>query len=152
MGLLSKTWIYEYRDRLRKIDEGTIFKVVFNRSQIKEEIIYLNTQKQLFELGVNSRGENLGEYSPVTKAFKQAKGQPTDRITLKDTGEFYRSFRVFVQSNQITIVANPVKDDSNLFEDFGTEILGLTPTSIENLKPLVIENYKQYLRQLLGRN
>lgn len=132
-----------------------LFRVIFSRDQIKEEIIYLNTQEQLFDKGIDSEGVRLDVargygYANVTKQIKAQKGQPTDRITLKDTGEFYQSFRVDVREGVITINADAQKDDTNLFDEWGVDILGLTEESIKRLKPLVIENYKKYILGLLG--
>lgn len=151
---ISQTRMYQYAKRVSQLKEDVVFKIIFSRDQIKEEIIYLNTQAQLFDKGINSRGERLDDlrgfgYSDITKQIKSQKGQPTNRITLKDTGDFYESFRVRVKVGEIIIDANPIKDDTNLFEEFGNDVLGLTDESIEKLKPLIIENYKQYLYGLL---
>lgn len=151
----TNTRAYQYFKKVASLKEDVVFRIVFDKDKIKEEIIYLNTQKQLFEKGVNSNGEDLAQvrgrgYSPTTVALKKAKGQPTDRVTLKDTGEFYRSWKVFVKRGSITIIADPFKEDTNLFSEWGIEILGLTDMSMRELKPLIIENYKQYLYGLLG--
>ena len=67
--------------------------VLFNITQEKETQDFLIDvlQDQLFTTGEDGKGLSLGDYSPVTIQIKRAKGQPTDRITLKDTGEFYKS-------------------------------------------------------------
>lgn len=147
--------MYQYAKRVSKLRSEVLFRVIFSRDQIKEEIIYLNTQEQLFNKGIDSEGVRLDVargygYANVTKQIKAQKGQPTDRITLKDTGEFYQSFRVDVRAGVITIDAQAQKDDTNLFTEWGVDILGLTEESIKRLKPLVIENYKQYIIGLLG--
>lgn len=150
----SNTRAFEYFKKVAALNPEVVFRIVFDREQIKEEIIYLNTKKQLYEKGVNSNGEDIAQvrgrgYAFSTVVSKRAKGQPTDRVTLKDAGEFYRSWKVFVKRGSITIVADPFKEDTNLFEEWGIEILGLTDMSIEELKPLVIENYKNYIYGLL---
>jgi hypothetical protein len=151
----SKTRMYQYAKRVSKLRSEVLFRVIFSRDQIKEEIIYLNTQEQLFNKGIDSEGVRLDAargfgYANVTKQIKARKGQPTDRITLKDTGEFYQSFKVDVREGVITINADAQKDDTNLFDEWGVDILGLTEESIKRLKPLIIENYKQYILELLG--
>lgn len=101
-------------------------------------IIDLNTESQLYEEGINSLGEKLseigGDYSPITIQKKEQKGQPTDRITLKDTGKFYKSFRVYFSGGDLIIVANPYKGDTNLYEDWGKEIIGLTDENLDLVK------------------
>ena len=57
--------------------------------------------KQLDEIG--------GEYSPYTVMLKKEKGQITDHVTLKDTGEFYRSFKTYWDKSEIVITADTIK-------------------------------------------
>lgn len=42
-------------------------------------------------------------YASSTKKIKLGKGQPIDRVTLKDTGGFYRSFDIQANTTQATI-------------------------------------------------
>lgn len=106
--------------------------------KFKEEILDLNTEEQLFK-GVDAQGQSLGEYSPFTVEIKEAKGQPTDRVTLKDEGDFYNS--LFTNTDRF-----PVKIDSKdpkrneLVERFGTDILGLTG---ENKDKIVDDQIKE---------
>jgi len=152
----SATRIYKYAQKVKQLNEQTLFRVVFNNEVIKEEIIYLNTEKQLFDKGQDARGIPLdeigGDYSPYTVELKRLKGQPTDRVTLKDTGAFYNSFTVTVRPFLILISADTQKDDNDLAQDWGQDILGLSNESIERLKPLVIEHYTRYIRGLLPVN
>ena len=49
-------------------------------------IVDLNAEEQLFEQGINRLGVEISDYapySPVTIAIKEAKGQPTNRVTLR---------------------------------------------------------------------
>lgn len=58
-------------------------------------IVDLNAEEQLFEQGINRLGVEISDYapySPVTIAIKEAKGQPTNRVTLRDEGDFESSF------------------------------------------------------------
>lgn len=93
-------------------------------SNIRELIINLN-QEQLYNLGEDSEGKSLGTYAPSTVMIKQAQGVPTDRITLRDTGDFYKSFTVNYLNNEIVLDADGQKDDTNLFTEYGEDILGL---------------------------
>ena len=45
------------------------------------------------------------------------------------------------------IEADPVKDDSNLFDDFGENILGLVPENIE----IIIEFYRNAIQSKLDK-
>lgn len=141
---MQNTKLYALAQRVSTMDEGLIFEIVFNDERIKNEIIRLNTEEQLFERGIDSRGISLGEYSPTTIELKKKKGQRYDHITLKDTEDFYKSFRVSVNRVVIEIIADPFKDDTNLFDDFGEDIVGLTDESKEKLKEMAIVKYLEY--------
>ena len=114
-----------------------------NDDATKDYIIYLNTEKQLYESGVNSENIDLrdigGDYAISTKIQKQIEGQPIDRVTLKDYGDFYNTFEVEIEpNNDIIIDANPIKENDNLFNRWGVDVLGLTDSSIEQLNDLIL--------------
>ena len=122
--------LIEYlNDFKRKLDISEIFNFVIS-TELKELIIELN-QDQLYDLGEDSKGNKLWSfspsmpYSPYTIKIKQAKGQPTDRLTLRDTGAFYKSFTVEVEGASIILDADGQKQDTNLFSQYGIDILGL---------------------------
>ena len=73
-----------------------IDSIIFDITKEKETQDFLIDvlQDQLFTTGEDGNGLSLGEYSPITVKIKQSKGQPTDRITLKDTGAFYNSYEI----------------------------------------------------------
>lgn len=117
---------------------------------LQNNIIKLNTIDQLFNDGIDSLGDSLGEYSPFTVELKKAKGQPTNRITLKDTGDFYKTFKVEVKDDSFFINANPIKDDNNLFDDFGSEIVGLTEDNQKKISKTILDNTIKYIRKQLA--
>lgn len=126
---------------------------LFNNKSFTDLIIQLNTEDQLFNKGINSSGVNLerigGYYSGKTVRIKKEKGQPVDRVTLKDTGAFYRSFEVFLDGqNNIGITAASVKDGTDILERWGENVLGLTS---EN-KAKVSEVARPMLIELLRKN
>ncbi len=113
-------------------------------SNIRELIINLN-QEQLYNLGEDSEGKSLGTYAPSTVMIKQAQGVPTDRITLRDTGDFYSSFKVFYSNGEIFIDADGQKDDTNLFAEYGEDILGLNDANMSIFVDEVKKNIVFYL-------
>ena len=121
----------------------------------KKLVISLNTEgtptSQLFELGEDSEGTKLsqigGDYSPFTVQEKQRKGQPTDRITLKDTGEFYRSFVVIPFKGGFRIEADTIKDDTDLEKEWGQNIIGLSPENIE----IIVNFYKDAIQEKVNQ-
>ena len=124
-------------------------------------IIELNTQKQLFEKGVDAKGRLLsdigGDYAASTiegtSTFKGKKelGLPYDHITLFQTGEFYESFKVYLNGRDFIISADTVKDTSDLISDWGRDILGLNENSLillrEKASIILINHVKMLLLQ-----
>lgn len=95
-------------------------------------IIDMNAEEQLFEQGVNRLGVEISDYapySPVTIAIKEAKGQPTNRVTLRDEGDFESSFFLEVGDKQFEIKASDFKTE-DLIKKYGRQILGLTDENI----------------------
>lgn len=95
-------------------------------------IIVMNAEEQLFEQGVNRLGVSIMDYapySPVTIAIKEAKGQPTNRVTLRDEGDFESSFFLEVGDKQFEIKASDFKTE-DLIKKYGRQILGLTDENI----------------------
>ena len=120
--------------------EKRAFKLVFNTSEIKKKIIYLNTIEQLFEKGEDSDGLELYPfYAQKTILYKKEKGQRYDHVTLNDTGAFYRSFEVIVSDEYFLINADPKKGDNDLFNIYGEDVLGLTE---ESKTEIVVLAYK----------
>lgn len=112
-------------------------QLVKNRG-FRELIIELNTGEQLYDRGIDSTGKRLDEigggYAPYTILLKEMKAQPTDRVTLKDTGAFYRSFKVILNGqNEIEIIANTMKESTDLIKEWGRDIIGLTDRNLQKV-------------------
>ena len=77
-------------------------------------IVDMNAEEQLFEQGINRLGVDIMDYapySPLTIAIKEEKGQPTNRVTLRDTGDFEASFFLEVGDKQFEIKASDFKTE-----------------------------------------
>lgn len=143
----------ELKDTLKfysQLDEGRIiFEILKTDRELQDRILDLNRMDQLFNKGIDSTGKLLsdigGNYSPFTIEVKKGKGLPFAHVTLFDTGEFYDSFELMVTQTFIDITANPIKDDTNLFTEWGKDILGLTEESKEILLDLLIPKIQAYL-------
>lgn len=95
-------------------------------------IIDMNAEEQLFERGINRLGVEIMDYAPyrpVTIEIKEAKGQPTNRVTLRDEGDFESSFFLEVGDKQFEIKASDFKTE-DLIKKYGRQILGLTDENI----------------------
>jgi len=95
-------------------------------------IVDMNAEEQLYEQGVNRLGVEIADYapySPLTIEIKEAKGQPTNRVTLHDEGDFAASFYLDVGDTQFEIKAADFKTEG-LVKKYGRQILGLTDENI----------------------
>lgn len=95
-------------------------------------IVDMNAEEQLFERGVNRLGVEIMDYapySPVTIEIKKALGQPTNRVTLRDEGDFESSFFLEVGDKQFEVKASDFKTE-DLIKKYGRQILGLTDENI----------------------
>jgi hypothetical protein len=132
----------------------------FDFGQELEKIVTENTteieelqQKQLFS-GIDRNNneitlEGLG-YARKTIEIKQAKGQPTDRITWKDTGEMYGSLRVSVEGTEFIVDSDNFKFDK-MIERSGPETVGLDEESrIEFAENITLPQIKEALREKTG--
>lgn len=144
-------------ENLNKFNLNDVFFAVWNRNDVQDFIIELNTKgeptSQLYELGEDALGKSLGEYSintiEGTSNFegKKSKGQRYDHITLNDTGAFYESFKVNPTKRGYKITVN---DSNDLVKDFGVEIIGLSKENIDLL--LDTEWVKDAFEKELTRN
>ncbi len=142
--------------RTQELNIDLVMRSLFDQEEdLKDLIIKLNTQDQLFEQGIDSQSVTLesigGKYSDVTISFKQTDNLPFDRITLFDTGAFYESFSVTYEMGGIVINADTIKDTGDLRERWGNDILGLTDESLAKLvffiQPLMVEFIIEYITQ-----
>lgn len=95
----------------------------------KEDVIVSAiADDQLYRRGINGRGEKIMDYMPYTPRTiknKKRKGQPTTRVTLRDTGAFHESMYVVFDPEGFYITASDEKTQG-LVEKYGEEIFRLT--------------------------
>jgi hypothetical protein len=146
--------ITDLRDRVVKVNEDlTSGKMIQKIIQENEAaIIDMNAQEQLFESGENSLGVSIASYAPytpITIEIKRMKGQPTNRVTLRDEGDFESSFYLVISDKQFEIKASDWKTEE-LVEKYGSSILGLTKENIASLTwdyiyPELMDTFKKEL-------
>ena len=89
--------IQDLRNRVATFNNGVssgeyIQQIIWNNDAY---IVDMNADEQLYEQGINRLGVDIMDYapySPVTIEIKKALGQPTNRVTLRDEGDFESSF------------------------------------------------------------
>lgn len=112
-----------------KTVEENMVNGTYVRSAVKEHesVIIERNVEQLYEFGINSLGiyiDTYAPYTPYTIRLKTEKGQPTDRVTLRDTGAFHRSFIVETGPEEFYITATDPKTEE-LVQKYGGRIFGL---------------------------
>lgn len=135
-------------DKLKTVRTGLEDIAIEVIEESEEDIVQLNLD-QLNE-GVTADGSDIQpEYTPFTVRIKKRKNQPFDRVTLKDTGDFYSKVFVKPFGNQFQISSDDPKT-AMLVKKYGDKIFGLTEQNKHDLaeiilKPRFIEKLKQRL-------
>ena len=118
-----------------KLTSGLIVRDIIDSGEVTAFIVDANAEEQLFEHGINRLGVDIMDYrpyTPLTIAIKEEKGQPTNRVTLRDEGDFESSFYMEVGDKQFEIKASDFKTE-DLIKKYGRQILGLTNENIAKL-------------------
>lgn len=117
----------------------------------KEDVIVSAiADDQLYRRGINGRGEKIMSYMPYTAKTiqnKKRKGQPTTRVTLRDTGAFHKSMFAVFDSEGFYITASDEKTEE-LIKKYGEEIFRLTD---KNFTRIVRSHIRKELVKRLKR-
>lgn len=147
--------LFELIKKVKRLDQDKMVKKSLDDKSLQREVLRMNTEDQLYNEGVDSKGKSLGEYSKATilgtKNFegKIQKGQRYDHITLNDTGAFYNSFKFKNEAKDFVISADTSKQGTDLTKQFGKDILGLTDENTKGIIPDVKKSLLSQLRQKL---
>lgn len=123
--------INDLKKKVEAFNEGLTSGTFIARliQEFEPEICDMNSENQLYERGVNNLGVEIMDYMPYrpkTIEIKEIKGQPTDRVTLRDEGDFHGSFFLQIYADKFEIRASDEKTEW-LMKKYGRQILGLTP-------------------------
>jgi len=113
---------------------------------------FIEWQQEQMNTGKKSTGGPIKPfYRPATVRIKKAKGQPYDRVTLKDTGAFQDSFFLVVKPGDGTfkVVFTNIKGPW-LVDKYGESIFGLGGVYkvgyVRDLRPVFMRNIKKELK------
>ena len=143
---------------VKKLNEDKAFQKVIRDKSIQVEAIRLNRDEQLFKRGVDvfgvsmrsqyARGSNI--YADYTIAIKNEKNQPTNRVTLRDTGAMYSTFKTKIVGDELMLDVDSIKEGKDLQKTWG-QFVGLDEFSkeilIEKSKPIVLDYVKNTILQ-----
>jgi len=125
-------------------------------TQQDEEILDLNRQ-QLWDGKQSDNNSIQGVYSKFTETISDGEtfnfnGQNKRKIEgdvffLKDTGDFFDTFKLTATKSDLTISANTIKDRTDLLI-YGKNLLGISP---ENTKKLENE-FAEYIAGFLNKD
>jgi hypothetical protein len=140
MGMFEsqKRFVGELEANLMKELEHTIQSFDF---VLKDYVI----NKQLFRQGIDGDGVKLPGYKRTTIRYKIAKGDPTDRTTLRDDGDFYRHIEV-TATTQYFVVSSDVPYDDKIIKRYGKGVLKITNENMrEFMDAYFLPNLKEYV-------
>ena len=122
---MPDTEVTPYIKRLADIKKQATRQAGEIIEELQNLIIPYVRDRQLYQQGIDGKGERLQDYKPLTVIIKRAKGQPTDRTTLLDSGAFYRGF--FASSkNDLLVITSKDSKTPDLLAKYGPDIFTLT--------------------------
>lgn len=123
---------------------------ILEQKSTEKFIVDLNTKVQLYRDGENSEGIKLstigGSYKPSTVRIKKSKKQPTNRVTLYDTGKFHKSFTAKpTASADFVIDSDPMKGGFDLFSRWGKDVEGLNDENMDKVLDYLEAKFWAYI-------
>lgn len=123
------------KDFLNRKDEILLNVIRSKESEVADLVI----DEQLMK-GIDSEGNQITPpYTPYTVRRKIRAGQPFDRVTLRDTGDFHRSIFLRYNDTSFEVLANDPKV-ARLVRKYGGAILGLTNDNIDRLANDIVKD------------
>ena len=108
-------------------------------------------ENQLFEQGIDGDGQKLPGYRRTTIRIKISKGQPADRTTLRDSGDFHASIQIKAFSDRFEVESN-VPYDEFIIRRYGQKVLKITKENLtEFFNVYFVPNLKRYVDNQITR-
>ena len=87
-------------------------------------------QRKQFDSGKDATGKQRKPYAASTQRYKRKKGQPTNRVTLKDSGDSYKSVKVKADIKGIEIDV-PTTQFEYMVKKYGDDTIGIEPQALK---------------------
>jgi len=139
-------------DNARTLNANRVIANIFLDQRFQEFVLDLNRVDQIFEGGIQADGSDInssnsspGTYSRFTEQENQGRTFRFNKSTTKakiagdayflfNTGRLFDSFKIDVFNDSFDILAADTLDDGkSVLGEYGSNLLGLTPASIEIL-------------------
>lgn len=144
--MIGNTLIDEHLKKAMTLEDSVAW-IESHTDQVKDIILNLIRNDQLFNEGIDENEEIIGTYSFYTQILSDGRKKQGEPYNLKDTGEFYRSMLVKVLSDSIIIDANFTKMEDQNWWRIG--ILGLTEENLEIYAEQIKINFILFARRVL---
>lgn len=136
-----------------KLDINKLLQEVFSDKSLQQLILNLN--KDQLNQGETPEGDVIGFYRSLSYSlFKDSLANYEASfgvVNLKVTGEFYDSLTFTNGKTEFTINADPIREDTNLFEKYGEDrILGINEENINIILQQVSKRLKRIIIQTLS--
>jgi len=130
---------------LKKLD-SSIDQIVIDLIKDNEKLVIKMNLANL-NSGINNKSEKLvPPYRPSTVKRKKRKGQPFNRVTLKDEGDFHEGFFVEYGEDEFSLQGDDPKT-RYLIRKYGNDIFGLTEENIDELKNKIRERLTEEIKK-----
>lgn len=141
-----------YRLRSFKDNLPEYLRLAILDYKTSEAIIKAITEEQLYRQGITGKGVEIMSYAPYkdsTIRYKIKKGQPTNRVTLFDTGSFYGNMYVIADAEGFYIISKDPKTEK-IIAKYGNDIFRLTDSNFTNIvrnyiRPEIIRRLKEVI-------
>lgn len=140
-------------NRLRKFDN--VIKQELENAILSNKKFILNCIRDNLSEGFNGNNEFIADYRPYSRRTirkKRERGQPTTRVTLRDTGKFYESFDIRATPDGFIIYSRDNKGkQKSLIKRYKPTILRLDNESLsrllnERIRPYLSKKMESYLK------
>ena len=114
----------------------------------KDVLKTMQTEQQMFTGQTATEKAIKPSYQPSTINYKKRTGQPFDRVTLKDTGDFYKSIEIEAKANDF-VISTQISYSIYLVEKYA-DILGITDTNLNTFVnnytlPVIKQNFNDII-------
>lgn len=107
---------------------GKAVKDSLRQPYVETQIMDLNLEQM--NAGEESTGEAIWPpYAPITIEIKKAKGQPFDKVTLRDEGDFQRAIDIDWGNEDFFLFSHDDKY-TELIRKYGLDIFGLNDKNV----------------------